>query len=213
MESLEKRVVFASGDLLVSEFLANPASSDGPFEYVELVATRAINFATTPYSVVWANNGTATTNGWIAGGSTTYGFNISTGSVIAGDVVYVGGSSMAPTETKLRTITTSTTAGDTFGTSGGIAGNLGNGGANSDAIAVFDVAASAITSTTVPIDAIFFGTGNGTAVVTGGTAGYQLPVNDRYSGGKLQAASFLAPDPASGQVTIATGTYDVGANT
>jgi hypothetical protein len=101
--------------LLISEFLANPNSTDSPFEFVELRATRAINFTTTPHSVVFTNNGTATVNGWIAGGAITYGFNITTGTVAAGDVVYVGGSSMAPTGTKLRTIDTGTTAGDGFG--------------------------------------------------------------------------------------------------
>jgi hypothetical protein len=49
--------------LLISEYLANPNGTDSPFEFVELRATRTINFATTPYSVVVANNGTATANG------------------------------------------------------------------------------------------------------------------------------------------------------
>ncbi|MBS1795988.1 MAG: carboxypeptidase regulatory-like domain-containing protein [Acidobacteria bacterium] len=195
--------------LLISEVLTNPAGNDSPFEFVELRATRPINFATTPYSVVFNNNGTANANGWIAGGSISYGFSITTGSVNTGDVVYVGGSSMVPTGPKLRTINTATTAGDGFGTAAA-GGVLGNGGTNADGVAVFDVAIGSLTNSTVPVDAIFFGTGTGAAVVAGGTAGYQLPVNDRYSGGKLQSTSFLAPDPASDQFTVATGTYDLG---
>jgi hypothetical protein len=36
--------------LLISEYLANPSSTDSPFEYVELVATGSIDFAVTNYS-------------------------------------------------------------------------------------------------------------------------------------------------------------------
>jgi len=170
--------------LLISEILANPSGSDSPFEFVELRATRTIDFSVTPYSVVFNNNGTANANGWIAGGTLSYGFSITTGTVNVGDIVYVGGSSMTPTGTKLRTINTATTAGDGFGNAAA-SGVLGNGGGNADAVAVFDVAIASLTNATVPIDAIFFGTGTGTAVVSGGAAGYQLPVNDRYMGGKL----------------------------
>ncbi len=198
--------------LLISEILTNPNGNDSPFEYVELIATQNIDFSVTPYSVVFANNGTATTNGWIAGGAITYGFNITSGTVKAGDVVYVGGSSMTPTGTKLRTINTGRTAGDRFG-SASPGGVLGNGGANADAVVVFAADINTITNSTVPVDALFFGTGAGSAVVSSGTAGYELPVNDRYSGGKLQNNSFLAGDPAADQVITATGTYDPTTNT
>ncbi len=212
IEGLDTRALLSAGDLLISEYLANPAGTDARLEYVELVATRAIDFSVTPYSVVWTNNGTATSAGWMAGGSTTYGFAITAGSVNPGDVVYVGGDQMAPTGTKLRVINTASTAGDGFGNPSS-SGNLGNGGANADSIGVFDVAVGSITNSTVPIDAVFFGTGAGTALVSSGSAGYQLPLNDRYSGGKLQSTSFLAPDPASGEVTIATGEYNPSTNT
>jgi len=193
--------------LVISEFLANPAGTDSPFEYVELVATKTIDFSVTPYSVVFTNNGTATASGWIAGGGITYGFDISTGIVNQGDVVYVGGSTMVPTGTKLRVINTGTTNGDGFGNfnTGGV---LGNGGGNADGIGVFALPTTSLTSNTVPIDAIFFGTGTGTAVVSGGTAGYQMPYNDLYPGGKLQSTAFLAPDAGSTQVIIATGTFN-----
>src|SRR5688572_22665993 len=115
----------ARAQLLISEYLANPPGTDSPFEFVELIATENIDFSLTPYSVVFGNNGTATANGWIAGGDVTYGFNINAGSVSRGDVVYVGGSSMVPTGVKLRTINTATTAGDGFGNAA--TGVLGNG--------------------------------------------------------------------------------------
>jgi len=193
--------------LIISELLPNPAGTDSPFEYVELVATRNIDFSVTPYSVVVCNNGTGSVNGWIAGGTTTYGFSITTGTVTQGQIVYVGGSSMAPTGTKIRVIDTGTQPGDGFG-SAVASGVFGNGGGNCDGVAIFDAAIGTITASTVPIDALFFGTGTGTAVVNAGADGYQLPVNDLYTGGKLQTTSFLAPDAASTQLITGTGIFN-----
>ncbi|MBX7093676.1 MAG: choice-of-anchor I family protein [Flavobacteriales bacterium] len=201
-------VVAQGPGLVISEFLANPAGTDSPFEYVELVATRNIDFSVTPYSVIVCNNGTANANGWIAGAGISYAFQINSGTVTSGSIVYVGGDQMAITGTKLRVINTATTAGDGLGNANA-SGVIGNGGANADGIAVFNLPVSSITSSTVPVDAVFFGTGGGTAVVNGGLDGYQLPVNDLYAGGKLQSTSFFAPDPASGVAVFANGTYDL----
>lgn len=193
--------------LLISEALPNPAGTDSPFEFVELIATRTINFAVTPYTVVVCNNGTGTAQGWVSGGVLSYAFEINTGTVNAGDVVYVGGSSMAPTGTILRAINTGTTNGDGFGNfnTGGV---FGNGGTNADGIAVFDRAVATITNSTVPADALFYGTAIGSALVNAGADGYQLPVNDLYAGGKLQASSFIGPDAASAQYITATGVFN-----
>jgi hypothetical protein len=200
----------ASNDpgLLISEFMADPANADNSNEWVELIATRAINFSVTPFSVVFANNGTATVNGWKAGAAITYGFTISTGSVQRGDVVYVGGDAMLPGGVKIRVKNTGTTAGDGFGNLN-TTGVFGNGGTSADAVAVFNVAATSITPSTTPVDAIFFGTALGGAVVSGGAAGYTLPTNDKYSGGLLQTTSYFIPSsPTSGKSFFATGTYN-----
>lgn len=203
------RVQAASSGLVISEFLANPPGSDSPFEYVELIATRTIDFSATPYSVVFSNNGTATAKGWIEGRSITYGFSITSGTMMPGSIGYVGGSSMLPTGTKLRTIDTGTTGGDGFGNvDTNLAGVLGNGGLNADGIAVFAADISTLTPDTVPVDAVFFGSGIGTAAVGDGSSGYQLPSNDIYSGGKLQTTSALVADPGSGFSVLASGTYD-----
>ncbi|WP_169312072.1 choice-of-anchor I family protein [Fluviicola taffensis] len=191
--------------LVISEILTNPTGTDSPFEWIELVATSNINFATTPYTVV-CNNSAATLNGWIEGGAITYAFQINTGTVNRGDVVYVGGSSMAPTGTKLRVINTLTTGGDGFGAAGN--GAVGNGGSNGDGIAVFNIASAAITNSSVPVDALFYGTSLGTAVLNAGADGYQLPVNDLYTGGKLQTTSFFAGDPGNDQSIRAVGSYN-----
>lgn len=193
--------------LIISEVLPNPSGTDSPFELIELVATRTINFATTPYTVVVCNNGTANASGWFSGGSLSYAFEINSGSVTAGNVVYVGGSSMVTTGTVLRSINTGTTNGDGFGNfaTGGV---VGNGGTNADGVAVFSSPVASITSTTVPADAIFYGSAVGTAVVNAGLDGYQMPYNEHYTGGKLQSTSFLAPDPASAQYLSAAGTFN-----
>lgn len=200
--------------LIISEILTNPDGSDSPLEYVELVATTSINFATTPYTVVFTDNGTATSNGWKAGSSVTYAFLINSGSVTAGQVVYVGGSSMTPLSNSgiaIRKLNTGTTAGDSFG-SKNTDGVLGNGGSNADGVAIFNIAASAITSGTVPVDAVFFGNSVGSAYKSSGS-GYQLPVNDKYTGGKLLTSSYLAPDPGSDELVKATaGTFNPATN-
>ena len=194
--------------LLISEFMADPTGTDNSNEWVELIATRTIDFTVTPFSVVFVNNGTATTNGWKAGAGITYGFNINSGSVQKGDVVYVGGTLMGPTGTKLRVIGTGTAAGDAFGSLAN-SGVLGNGTTSADAVGVFNVAASSITNTTVPVDAIFYGTALGNAIVSSGTAGYVLPVNDKYNGGYLQSTSYFIPsNPTQGKSFYATGTYN-----
>lgn len=193
--------------LVISEFYINPPSSDLNLEWVELIATKNIDFSVTPYSVVVNNNGLATANGWIIGGTISYGFQISTGTVTAGQVVYVGGSGMAPTGTKVRIIDVTTTAGDGFGSAQATNGVFGNGGANADGIAVFNVPIASVTNSTVPVDAVFYGTNIGTAFVST-TTGYQLPVNDLYPGGKLQSNSFFVGDPGP-QTGKATGTFNV----
>jgi hypothetical protein len=195
----------ASSGLVISEYLANPPGDDSPFEYVELVATQAIDFSKTPYSVVFTNNAGTSPQGWVAGGALTYGFSITTGSVARGDVVYVGGSSMVPTGPKLRTVNTRLSPGDRFGNPA-LMGVLGNGGTSADAIGVFAAEIGTLTAASVPVDALFFGTGVGPVAPTGG---FELPDNDHYDGGKLRAGVFLGPDPGSGQVVVATGVYDV----
>ncbi|WP_341900905.1 Ig-like domain-containing protein [Fluviicola taffensis] len=201
--------------LIISELLTNPNGSDSPYEYVELVATTAINFSSTPYTVVFTDNGTATSNGWKAGSSLSYAFQINTGSVVAGQVVYVGGSSMLPLSNggvALRTRNTSSNSGDNFGSSNS-SGVLGNGGSNCDGVAVFNCSASSITSSTVPVDAIFFGNAVGSAYKSS-SSGYQMPLNDKYSGGKLSTSSYLAPDPGADELVKATaGVFNPTTNT
>lgn len=114
---------------------------------------------------------------------------------------------MAITGRKLRVIDVSTTGGDGGIGNASTGGFLGNGGANADGIAVFNLPLAAIDSNTAPVEAVFYGTAIGTALVNSGADGYTLPVNDHYSGGRLQSTSYITPDPTSFNV-FATGTYN-----
>ena len=192
--------------LAISEIFVNPAGTDSCKEFVELVATKSINFANTPYSVIVCNNGTATVRGWKEGKAITYAFEITSGTVKQGDIVYVGGSCMKINGTKLRTINNMTTGGDGSIGQSNASGVFGNGGTSADGVAVFDLGLSKIDSTTAPIDALFYGSAFGTAINSAGAAGYQLPNNDLFTGGKLSSTSNLVADPGANYI-VASGTF------
>lgn len=196
--------------LVISEIHPNPAGTDSCREYVELRATQAINFTLTPYTIIVSNNGAATANGWIAGGGLTYAFEVNSGSVAQGDVVYVGGSCMTPTVNQIRVINVRTSGGDGGIGNANSAGVFGNGGGNADAVAVFNLPVSSITPSTVPVDVVHYGTAIGTATVIA-PGGYQLPINDLYSGGKLSTSSFFATDPG-GDILTAVGAFNTSTN-
>lgn len=195
--------------LIISKIHPNPAGTDSCKEFVELKVAQNINFALTPYSVIVSNNGSAAANGWIAGGGLSYAFEINSGTVNQGDVVYVGGSCMTPVLNRVRVINVKTTGGDGGIGTANASGVFGNGGSNADGVAVFNMAVAAITPTTVPVDAVHYGTAIGTA--TAATGGYQLPVNDLYAGGKISSTSFFATDPA-GDILTATGAFNISTN-
>jgi hypothetical protein len=82
----------SKAQIIISGLIANPGGTDSTYEYVQLVATQNIDFATSNYSVVFTNNGSALATGWIAGNAISYGFNLTSGTVAAGSTFYVGGS-------------------------------------------------------------------------------------------------------------------------
>ena len=212
----------SQGQIVISGYHANPAGTDSPYEYVQLKATQAIDFSVTPYSVVFNNNGTPSANGWAAGGALTYKFNLTSGTVAIGDVFYVGGSGKLingsatldiSTETWIRSIATGTTAGDGFGNSNST-GVLGNAGTTADGIAVFS--GTTVISTTVPVDAVFFGSTVGASMVPG-SGGYVMPNNDRYSNATVMGAGsntyLFVDNSGSGAYSKLTGTYNTTSGT
>jgi len=212
-----------SGQIVISGYLANPGGTDSPYEYVQLKATQSIDFSGTPYSMVVCNNGTASMLGWIAGGSTTYGFNLTSGIVQKNEEFYVGGdgklisgsgSTNISSAKWIKTINTGNTTGDGFGnfSTGGV---FGNGGTSADGVGLFYGLCQSLSSSTIPIDAAFWGTGIGTSKPAVG--GYTLPNNDIYSTSQGTFGNgtniFLFPDPGSNAFVRLSGTYNTTLNT
>ncbi|MEN9849510.1 MAG: hypothetical protein RL368_2250, partial [Pseudomonadota bacterium] len=208
----------AAPKLLIAGYMANPSGSDSPYEYIQLLALENIDFSVTPYAVIFTNNGTAKSSGWIAGAGLTYGFNITSGAIQAGEFAYVGGAGKlingsGSTDISgakwLRSIETASSVGDGFGNAkaGGV---LGNGGTNADGFAVFDMDISNITASTIPVDAVFFGAAVGTAKPASG--GYTLPTNDHYDSAQGTFGNgtntYLFPVPKSGYFVKLLGNYN-----
>lgn len=85
-------------EFVISGFINDPMGTDANNEYIQFRATKDINFAVTPFSVITTNNaGSAPpvgvpANGWATGQLRTYKINLTSGSVVKGEFFYVGGS-------------------------------------------------------------------------------------------------------------------------
>jgi hypothetical protein len=192
-------------ELLITGFMPDPKGGDGGSEYVQMLATKDIDFVATPYSIIFCNNAgasnTATplTAGWASGGLRTIKWNITSGDVKKGQFFYFGFqkrgiNGSADTDTFPPTTNfyqkfynnadKSTNAGD-----GGLAkpsafsntGPWANSG-NTCGVAIFQ--GTTVTEKSVPEDVLF--------VATGGTVdvynplktpilGYRITNNDWYS--------------------------------
>lgn len=176
--------------VLITGFMSDVIGGDGNYEYIQLMATRDINFATAPYSVVTTNNANASTptgypaGGWATGGMRTYKFNLTSGTATRGSFFYVGGSgklingasstSMA-TSNWIRAFNYTTTDGDGFGTR--TTGLLANSG-NAFGMAVFS--GTAITASTKPVDVIFVASGGSLYTPGPPAQGYRIANTDFY---------------------------------
>ncbi|HOY32767.1 MAG TPA: T9SS type A sorting domain-containing protein [Bacteroidales bacterium] len=214
----------SSSQIVISAMMPNPTGTDSACEYIQLMATEHIDFAATPYSVVLLNNGSATVKGWANGLSITYKYNLTSGVVNTGEVFYVGGdrkkidgpnSTDLSSMTWIRAINNVTTAGDGFGNAS-VSGVFGNAGNNADGAGVFS--GTTIDSTSVPIDALFYGTAIGTAYIVGPPEkGYQVPSNDHYNHAQglfgAGANTYFASCTTLQDTLLSfTGTYDTVLN-
>lgn len=176
--------------VVIAGFLVDPNSTDGNYEYIQFLATRDINFATTPFSVFTNNNAGATTfptQGWNTGGARTYKFNLTAGTVAKGEYFYVGGAGKTINGANSTNIAsakwissvnyTNTVGADGIGaTTTNLLANSGN----VAGIAVFE--GTAVTVTSAPLDVLFFGGANGNFYSAGPPAvGYRITINDFYT--------------------------------
>lgn len=184
--------------LIVSGFINDVSGTDGNYEYIQLLATRDINFAETPFAVVVCNNAGASTpvgfptNGWATGGGSvtpattfkTFKFNLTSGTAKKGTFVYVGGAAKTingPSSTSIassnwiRSFNYTTQDGDGFGTrNGGFFANSGN----AFGMAVFS--GTNVTKDTEPIDVLFVSTGGSLYSAGPPVVGYKITTTDFY---------------------------------
>lgn len=179
---------------IITGFMSDVVSgneSDANYEYIQFMATRDIDFAVTPMSVVTTNNaGTSTpigfpVNNWATGGVRTYKMNITTGKAKKGTFFYVGGSKKLINGINSTDIGSAnwvkaysySSAGEGFGS--GTSNLLANSG-NAFGMAIFE--GTNVTATSAPVDVVFIGTG-GTLFGEGADGklrGYRVADNDYY---------------------------------
>jgi hypothetical protein len=184
--------------IVISGFINDVSGTDGNYEYIQLLATRDIDFAATPFSVVVCNNAGASTpgnfptNGWATGGGSvtpattfrTFKFNLTSGTAKKGTFFYVGGSgkmingsgSTSMTSSNwIRSFNYTTTDGDGFGIrNGGFFANSGN----AFGMAVFN--GTAVTKDSEPIDVMFVSTGGNLFLAGPPAQGYKITNTDFY---------------------------------
>jgi hypothetical protein len=181
--------------IIISGFMSDVVlvpvgNTDANYEYMQFKATKDIDFAVTPYSVVTTNNANASTptgypaNGWATGDIRTYKFNLTTGTVKKDSFFYVGGTAKLINGVSSTSISNakwitaynySTSSGQGFGTK--TTNLLANSG-NAFGIAVFE--GTTVTVSSRPVDVIFI-TGGGSLFTPGPPAlGYRITNTDLY---------------------------------
>jgi len=182
--------------IVITGFIIDPSGTDANYEYIQLLATRDINFANTPFTLVTTNNAGASTpagfptNSWATGDLRTYKLELTSGTAAKGTYFYVGGTGKkingsASTDISssnwVKAFNYSTTNSPNFSPSlttfGTKTSNLLANSGNAAGIAVF--AGTNITATTKPVDAIFYGNG-GNLYDPINNVGYLIPNNDFY---------------------------------
>lgn len=172
--------------IIITGYLTNPPSNDNNYEYIQLKATRDIDFAVNNFSLVTCNNagsGPVPVNGWAIGDARSYKFNITSGTVKKGQYFYVGGFKnifgAASTDMGASVWGNSTLYSNVNGADFGTAtSNLLANSGNIAGIAVFQ--GTTVNASTVPLDVIMYG-GAGNFYSAGPPeVGYRVTNNDYY---------------------------------
>lgn len=193
-------------ELLITGIQSDPKGGDGGYEYVQMMATKDIDFAVTPYSILFSsnsgNNSSATPldAGWATGGQRTIKWNINSRSVKKGEFFYFGfqgkkinGSAPIgysfPATTNWYQKTYNSGSGATNAGDGGLvrASTFSNSGpwansGNTCGMALFK--GLTVTETSVPEDVLFIATGGGNTIydnTKNPILGYRICNNDWYS--------------------------------
>ncbi|MDF2192295.1 DUF5689 domain-containing protein [Paraflavitalea sp. CAU 1676] len=176
--------------VVITGIMSDADGGDGNYEYVQLMATKDIDFSVTPFSVVTTNNAGASApggypaNGWATGTQRTYKINLNSGTAKKGTFFYAGGTGKKINGSASTSISTSNWVkaydyvakdGEGFGSKTG--GWLANSG-NACGVAVFD--GTTVTVNTKPVDALFISSGGSLYTPTPTPQGYRIPNNDWY---------------------------------
>ena len=183
--------------VIITGYLPDPpgtdASASAQYEYIQLMATKDIDFSVTPFSVVTTNNAGSTNpfpvNSWATGAARTYKINLTSGTVTKGQFFYVGGttkliwgagSTNISSAKWIASVNYASNPGADFGAA--TANLLANSG-NIAGIAVFE--GTTVTATTVPLDVMMYGgsTANSGNVYSPGppAVGYRITNTDYYT--------------------------------
>ncbi|MET0635651.1 MAG: DUF5689 domain-containing protein [Chitinophagaceae bacterium] len=192
-------------DLIISGFQSDPKGGDGGYEYVQMIATKDIDFSVTPYSIVFSVNSGAASSanpldaGWATGGQRTIRWSIDSGGVQKGKFFYFGfqgkkingsgGTYLFPAETNWCGKNFASATGNTNAGDGGLvrASNFSNTGpfansGNCTGLALFR--GITVNEESIPEDVLFVTNGGGAAlydVTKTPTLGYRICNNDWYS--------------------------------
>lgn len=181
---------------VIAGFVADPISTDANYEYIQLLATRDINFADENFTIVTTNNAGASTptgypaNGWATGGLRSYKLELTSGTVSKGQYFYVGGTGkriMGSQSTDIsgakwiKSFNYSTTQSPNFSPSlntfGAATTNLIGNSGNAAGMAAF--AGTDITAASVPFDVMFIQNG-GMLYDAANNVGYRIGNTDYY---------------------------------
>ncbi|MFY0256285.1 DUF5689 domain-containing protein [Chitinophaga sp. 30R24] len=176
--------------VLITGFMSDVKGGDGNYEYVQMMATKDIDFTVTPYAVVICNNANASTptgypaKGWATGDMRTFKLSLIQGKVTKGQFFYAGGAGKMINGASSTSMTSSVwarafdytkTGGDGFGAA--TSGLMANSG-NAFGMAVFSD--SAVTEASKPVDVIFISTGGSLYTAGPPEKGYRIANNDWY---------------------------------
>ncbi|MGX5820161.1 DUF5689 domain-containing protein [Chitinophaga lutea] len=196
---------------VITGFVADPdgtSTTDANYEYIQLLATRDIDFAVTPHALVTTNNAGGSTptgypvNGWATGDLRTYKLNLTSGTVKKGEFFYVGGSNKRINGAGSTDISTANwikaynyngLAGEGFGTK---TGNLLANSGNAFGMALFS--STTVTATSIPVDMIFVHNGGNLYTPGPPERGYRVGNTDMYD---IVEPIQLTPQPYFNQGT------------
>ena len=198
------------GSVLISGIMADPASYDNVYEYVQFMTSERIDFSETPYTVIICNNGTILhPSGWLTGSTLTYAIQLDSGVVEMGETFYIGGPTpklngpnsddIAPKNWFSVDCTVQEGAGGIGLKQQWRIGMVGNGGPSADGIAVFAGKAEELTEESVPLDCVFYGDAVGDA------SAYQYRLTD---GSLLNDSSDIYPSPGKECLMKFEGVYN-----